>query len=84
MPPNQRQIIEQVKFAYSLLGTTVGKQTEKHVGTLKVLDTFNKKNKLKQIKGIFPQNLMNDLIRVKLEEIFTLQNIIKNYNVNYK
>ena len=32
-------------------------QTEKQVGALKSLDLYNKKDKLKQIEGIFPQNL---------------------------
>ena len=62
MPSNQRQIIEQGKFAYSPLGKVFEKQTEKQVGAIKSLDVFNKKDKLKQIDGIFPQNLMNDLI----------------------
>ena len=34
-------------------------------------------NKLKQIKGIFPQYLMNDLICANLKEIVELQDIIK-------
>ena len=63
LPSNQRQIIEQAKFAYSPLGKAFEKQTEKQVGALKFLEPFNKKYDLKQIEGIFPQNLMNDLIR---------------------
>ena len=43
---NQRQIIEQAKFAYSLLGEAFEKQTEKQVGDIKSLDPSNK-NKLK-------------------------------------
>ena len=38
----------------------------------------------KQIEGIFPQNLTNYLIRVKLKEIVKLQDIIKNDDLNYK
>ena len=34
--------------------------------------------KLKRIEVIFPQNLMNDLIRAKLKEIVKLQDIMKN------
>ena len=71
---NQREIIEQAKFAYSPLGKAFEKQTEKQVSAIKSL---NPSNKLKRIEGIFPQNLMNDLIRNKLKEIFELQNIIK-------
>ena len=35
LPSNQRQIIEQGKFAYSPLGKTFEKQTEKQIGALK-------------------------------------------------
>ena len=38
---------------------------------------YNKKNELKQIEGIFPATLMNDLIRSNLKEIAKLQDIIK-------
>ena len=38
LPSNQRQIIEQVKFACSPLGKVFEKQTEKQVGTTKSLD----------------------------------------------
>ena len=54
MPFNKRQIIEE---AYSL-GKAFDKQTEKLVDAIKSLDPSNK---LKQIEGIFPQKLMNDL-----------------------
>ena len=63
-------ILEQAKFAYSPLGKAFEKQTEKQVDAIKFL---NSSNKLKQIEGIFPQNLMNDLIRAKLNEIVELQ-----------
>ena len=81
MSSNQRQIIEQAKFGYSPLGKAIGKQTEKQVGAIKSLDPSNK---LKQIKGIFLQNLMNNLIRYKLKEIVKLQNIIKKDDLIYK
>ena len=65
---NQRQIIEQFQFAYSLLGKTFEKQTEKQVGALESLDRSNKKKKmLKQIVGIFTKNLMNDQIHVRVK-----------------
>ena len=35
LPSNQRQIIEQGKFAYSSLGKAFEKQTEKQIGALK-------------------------------------------------
>ena len=33
---------------------------------------------------LFPQNLMNDLIRDKLKQIVELQDIIKKDDLNYK
>ena len=74
MPSNQREIIEQAKFAYCPLGKPFEKQTEKQVGATKSLNPFNK---LKRIEIMLPQNLMNDLIRAKLKEIVELLNIIK-------
>ena len=65
LPSNQRQIIEQVKFAYHPFVKALKNQTEKHVGALKSLNPYNKKDQLKQVEGIFLQNLMHDLIQVK-------------------
>ena len=53
----------------------------KQFDALKSLDTSNK---LEQIECFFPQNLMNDLIRVTLKEIAELQDIIKKDDLNYK
>ena len=33
------------------------------------LNIFDKRNELKQIENIFPQNLLNDLINDKLKQI---------------
>ena len=81
LPSNQREIIEQAKFAYSPFGKAFEKQTEKQVGAIKSLDLSNK---LKRIESIFPQNLINDLIRAKLKEIVELRDIIKKDYLNYK
>ena len=67
LPSNQRQMIEQARFAYSSLGKLFTKQREKQVGTLKSLDISIKEDESKHIKGIFPQNLIHDLIRDKLK-----------------
>ena len=72
------------KLAYSPLGKAFEKQTEKQVGAIKSLKHSKKKDELKQIDGIFPQDLMNDLISDKLKEIVNLQDIIKKYNLRYK
>ena len=47
MPSNKRQIIEQAKFAYSLLRKAFEKQTKKQVGAIKSLDISNKKRWIK-------------------------------------
>ena len=49
------------------------KQAKEEVNAIK----SNEKDKLKQIEGIFSQNLMNDLIRDKLKEIANLQVLLK-------
>ena len=84
MPFNQRQIIEQAEFSYSPLGKAFEKQTDKQIGAVKSLNISNKKDELKIIECIFPQNLMNDLIRAKLKEIVKSQDIIKKDDLNYK
>ena len=81
MSSNQRQIIEQTEFAYSPLGKALEKQTKKQVVDIKSLDSSNR---LKRIEGIFPQNLMNDLIRDKLKESIELQDFFKKDDLNYK
>ena len=64
LPPNQKQMIGQ-------------KPTEKEVGAFKHLQLFNKKSELKQIEGIFPENVLNDLIINKFREIIKLQVLLK-------
>ena len=46
---------------------TFEKQTEKHVGALKLFNLSNKRDKLKQSQGIFPQNPMTELVCAKLK-----------------
>ena len=74
VPFNQKQIIEQATFVYSHFEKASEKQAEKQVGAMKFLDPFIK---LKNIEGIFPQSLINNLIHDKLKEIFKLQDIFK-------
>ena len=80
MSSNQRQIIEQTEFAYSPLEEAFEKQTEQQVVAIKSLDPSNR---LKRIEGIFPQKLMNDLIRDKLKESIELKDFIKKDDLNY-
>ena len=84
LPTNQRKITEQAKFAYFLLEKAFEKHTKKYVGAITSLDLSIKKYELTQIDGIYPQNLMNELIHVKLKEMVNLQDIIKTDNLHYK
>ena len=68
LPSNQKQIIEQAKFAYSPLGKAFEKQTEKCIDAMKPLDSSYK---LKQIHA-------------KLKKIVKLQDIIKKDYLNLK
>ena len=68
---NQREITEQAKLAYSPLGKTVKKHTEKHAAVVKSLKAFNKKVELKRIEGI-NQNVINQ----KVEKFTILVNIL--------
>ena len=77
LPSNERQIREQAKFAYYPLGKAFKKQTEKQICALKSLDLSNKKDELKINEGIFPQNLVNNLICVELKEIVKFQDDLK-------
>ena len=78
LPSNQIQIKGQVKFPYSLLGKAFEKNPEKHVGTITPLDL------VPTLQGIFSQNLISDLIRVKLKKTVNLQDIFKTDNLRYK
>ena len=74
---NEYPIIKPAKLTYSPLGKAFEKQTEKQVGDIKSQDNSKKEDELKQTEGIFPQNVMIDLIRSKLKKIVKLQDIIK-------
>ena len=54
------------------------------IGALKPVNPSNKKDELKQIEGICPQNLMSNLIRSKLKEIVNLKDIFKTKVLHYK
>ena len=83
LPPNQTKIIEQVKFACSFLEKLFERQTKKQVRAITSLKHSNKKDELKQIEVVFPQNMMNDLIHVKSKETVNLQDI-QTDNLRYK
>ena len=83
LPFSKRQIIEQAKITYSPLERSFEKQTEEQFAVVESLDLSDKKDELKQIEGIYPQNLMNDLIRATLKEIVILHDIIQKDDLNY-
>ena len=71
MPSNQRQIIQQAKFAYFPLGKAFENQTEtideqrrKQVKALEVLNP-EKNQILKPIEGLFPKEMRNYEIKMK-------------------
>ena len=71
--------MEQAKFTYSPLDKALEKQTKKQVVALKSVKRYKKEDdELKQIKSIFPKNLLNNLIKNKVLEILKLQNVIKS------
>ena len=55
----------------------------KKVKRLIAIKSLDPSNKLKQIEGTFPQNLMNDLVRAKSKGTVELQDIIKKDDLNY-
>ena len=59
------------------------KQTKQQGGFIESLDFFNKKDKLKQIEGIFSHNFMNELIRIKLKEIINYKILFKKMQKNF-
>ena len=65
LPSNQQQITKQAKFTYSSLGKAFEKQTNEQAKPIKDLKMSDKARQLKQTKGIFSQNLLNDLISNK-------------------
>ena len=58
--------MEQCKCTYSPLGGVFKEQKKEQVKAIKDLNIPDKTNELKQIGGIFPQNVLNDLISNKI------------------
>ena len=76
-PFSRKHQIKQAKFAYSPVGKALKKQTEKQVRALKFLELSNQKYELKEIQGISPKSMLNDLIINHLKDIIKLQDITK-------
>ena len=73
---DQSKVIEQAKFTNSPLGKAFQKQ-KKQVGVVTPLEIPNKRDELKKIEGIFPQNMMNDLICEKLKKFLICKIILR-------
>ena len=58
-------MIEQAKFTHSPSGKAFEKQTKEQVTAIKDLNISDEENELKQIEGLFPQNVLIDLISNK-------------------
>ena len=89
LPSNKKQMIkqmiEQAKFTYSPLGKAFEKQTEKQVDAKKFLKlSFDKTNELKQIKSLFPQNMVNKMVCDELKIIIDRQNSIELDKLYFK
>ena len=80
MPSNQRQIIEQAKFAYSALGKAFEEQGKKQVKALEVLD-LAENQKIKSIEGLFSREMKNSEFK---NEIKNWENKIKRNNLKYE
>ena len=59
-------------------------QTKKKVDALKSLIFSNKTYELKQIESMFPQNMINDLVRHRQKNITKLQDTINLNKLHYK
>ena len=80
---NQKRIIEQYKFTYSPSGKPFKEQTQEQVKATKDSNISDKTDEFKQKEGIFPQNLINDLIRDKLKKDIDLQASIELDKLKY-
>ena len=76
IPPDQRKVIEQAKFAYSPLGKAFEKQTKtieeqgkKQVKALEILKAEeNKEEEIKSAEGIFPKGMRINEIKNEIDE----------------
>ena len=78
-PSNQKQMIEQAKFTYSLLGKTFEKQIktieDQEEKQVKALEDLNLKDQPKSIEGIFPKG--NETIEIKDESSYLILEHLK-------
>ena len=91
LPFDQSQMMEETKFAYSLLGKAFKKQTEtiedQGRKQAKTLESLNSKQQLKLVKDLFPKDLSNiepkdeiDQIKMIEQELIRDELIYKAFN----
>ena len=87
IPPDERRLIEQAKFAYSALVKVFEKQaktTEKQVEALEVLKPEESKEEIKSVEGLFPKGMRTNEIKNEIDEIKKWEEKIRQKDFLYK
>ena len=58
------------------MGKVFKEQTKEQAKAIKDLNTSDKRNKLKQIENIFPQNLLNDLVSDQIKKVLSYKTVL--------
>ena len=85
LPSNQRQIIEQAKFAYYPLGKAFEKQTEtiKDQGE-KQIKSIQDNTKEVRIKNIIPENILNEEAKKEIDKITEIEKAVDREKLVYR
>ena len=99
IPSNQRRVIEQAKFTYSLLGKALEKQRrtteDQGIKQLEASKALKPEEALKALKpeenqelesteGLFPKNMRTNEIKNEIDEIRKWEEKIKRKDLKYK
>ena len=81
LPPDQRRVIEQAKFAYSPLRKSFEKQIKtienQEIKQFEALKHLKPEEELESIEGLFPKNMRTDEIKNETYEIKKWEEKIK-------
>ena len=81
LPPDQRRVIEQAKFAYSPLGKSFEKQIktieDQEIKQFEALKHLKPEEELESFEGLFPKNMRTDEIKNETYEIKKWEEKIK-------
>ena len=58
------------------MGKVFKEQTKEQAKAIKDLNTSDKRNKLKQIENISPQNLLNDLVSDQIKKVLSYKTVL--------